>query len=417
MKEEYIEKIENKKIDKERLLYLLICVFAIISSLTVLLDFLYLRSVTKILQSFILIACFVLILNIRQKSNNLSKRNIVNILYIIIIYLLLLFIKDIIFSDVSISLIFRNFLQIFFMYFWILVAFSISKELLDKILLFIQKLFYVGILFSILEFIIPTNLKSQILSMLFGSVPVGYLSRDIDFGFMRLGSFYFNPLTLSFSLLFLLCYYKTSNNKIKGRLTFIIAFLAQTKTAIIGGILILLGKNSKFINIAILYTTLIFVFFICIYFDGWFFYYTFNGTSLKSLSNHLSGLVFGVQAAFTNIIGNGLGKSGYLLFVDSLNDPSISKLFNIIEYENGNESTYGVIGYQLGGIFLILHLFLFLKLFYFQLKNKNFSIVSFILLIILFQLFSESPLTILITFCQAFLFAKSSVEEKSILNN
>lgn len=407
--------IEKKGIGNnwEKHLYVLICIFAIISSFTVLFDSFNLRAISKSFQALILILCFIL--NFNNKINPSSK-NIVRILNTLIVFLFVLFIKDIFLCDIGLSYIFRNFLQIYFMYFWLLIAFSISELLLDKILEFIQKLFYLGMIFSVLELLIPIGIKEYILSFILGGIPGGYLSRDVQWGFMRLGSFYFSPLTYSFTLLFLLCYYKITKSNAKSWFTYIIAFLAQTKTAILGGILFLFGKNSKTINNVIFYSTLIFVIFICTSFDGWFFYYAFDSTPLKSLANHLSGLVFGVQEGFVNLWGNGLGKSGYLVFLDSKTDPSLSNLYEITEFETGNESVYGVIGYQLGGIFLILHFVLFYKLFRFQMGNKNYTIASFILLIVLFQYFSESPLTVLVTFCQAFLFAKGPVKDSSVKN-
>lgn len=409
--------IDFKKEKREKIIYFLICSFGVIASLTIILDFLYLRAISKFFQIFVLfVSSFLVFYNVSDTKK--KNRSIIKLTVFILVYLVLFFIYDIITSKMPFGMISRSFLQIFFIYFWILIAFSLSHQLLEKILLFIQKLFYGGVIFAFFEIIIPSDLKISMLTFINGGeMPVSYLSRDIDFGFLRLGSFYLSPLSFSFTLLFLICYYKIYKNNKRNLFVFIMAILAQTKTAILGGLLIFFGKETKFVNKILLILILSLVLYICIAFDGWFFYYGFDGTSFKSLANHLSGLVFGVQEAFSNLGGNGLGKSGFLVEMDIIKNPVLANNFEtLFPYERGNESSIGVIGYQLGGIFLILHFFLFLKIYFFQLKNKNYSIASFLLLVILFQLFTESSLTLLLSFCQAFLFAKGPVKDKSVKN-
>jgi hypothetical protein len=394
---------------KEEILYKLICLFFIISSFTSLLDFLHLRAISKLFQVLVItIICSTLALTAITKSADKYKNSVVKLIVLILLYLISLFVVDIFTNKISPFIVFRNFLQIFFIYFWIFISFCISNILLDKILGFIKTFFYIGLYISLIEFIMPISIKEVIISSVYGigTVPASYFSREIAFFPFRLGSFYFEPLTFSFTLLFLICCYtnaKTKNNT----LIYITMILSQIKTAILGGFLILIAKNRRIINIIGL-LSFAFVIFICFSFDGWFFYYAFNNTVFKSAANHLAGLVFGIQEAFQNLFGNGLGLSGYLTALDAKNYPALSSLYSITPLETGNESTIGVIGYQLGGFFLVLHLILFVKIYFFHLKNKNYRIASFTLLIMLFQLFSESALTLLISFCSAFLFAKSS---------
>jgi hypothetical protein len=397
---------DKKKEYKEKILYKSICLFFIISSFTVLLDFLHLKAISKLFQILaIAIICSTLILTTITKNANKYRNSIVKLTVLILLYLIILFVINIFSNKISLFIVFRNFLQIFFIYFWILISFSISNILLNKILKFIKSIFYIGMYISIIEFIIPANIKNVIFSFIYGTVPVSYFSRDIVFFSFRLGSFYFEPLTFSFTLLFLIC----CNTNTKGRkniLTYITIILTQVKTAILGGFLILATKKTIINIIGLLF--FVFIIFICFYSDGWYFYYEFDNTVFKSTANHLSGLIFGIQEAFQNLFGNGLGLSGYLTLLDAKNYPALSNLYSITSLETGSESTIGVIGYQLGGIFLVLHLILFVKIYFFHLKNKNYRIASFTLLIILFQFFSESALTLLISFCSAFLFAKSS---------
>ena len=113
-------------------------------------------------------------------------------------------------------------------------------------------------------------------------------------------------------------------------------------------------------------------------------------------------MVYGVRSSFDHTLGNGLGSSGFLALING----GATSFINT-HLELGNESTIGVIGYQLGCIFMLLHIFLFVYMFSYQIKQNNFSAASFILLMLAFQIFSESSLTLLITFSQAFLFAKT----------
>lgn len=394
----------------ERLLYYCICLFCLIACFTTLLDFMYLRLLSKGLQVFILGLIPILLIIIKDKNRSNKKLRIIKLSLFISIFEIILFFVSIFYSSekVPFNFIFQSFLQIFFIYFWIYTSFSINDLLLNKILLFLKKVFFFGVLISIIELIIPNGVKSVILNLVYGSIPPNYLSRDLDFGLMRLGSFYLNPLTFSYTLLFLVCCSGLLNNSTKSKYLYLfMALIAQTKTAFLGGIFMLLGHKMKNILIAILILSISLVIFLCVYFDGWFFYYMFDGTSLKSLSNHLSGLVFGINAGIKDLWGNGLGKSGFLIYVLAQTyNVDMSTLYEVTLYERGDESTLGIISYQLGGIFLLLHTLLFIKIFFYHIRNQSYSIASFILIIILFQIFSESPLTIIITFSQAFLFAK-----------
>lgn len=399
-------KLESLKVSKEKLIYILICSFALIASFTTLLDFFYLRTLSKILQALTIILCFPLVLSSSFKSNDSHRNDIAKLSLFILIYITLLLIKDLFNHDVPIDLIVRNYLQIFFIYFWIFLMFKIPPEILEKITLFVTKIFVYGLFFSCIEFITPSSLKEFLIKAIYGVIPESYLSRDISFFPMRLGSFYIEPLLFSYTIIYLIC--NNANTKKKTVLYFFIAVVAQTKTSIIGGIAILLGKKNKYLSIIGLGILFILVVLICVNFDGYFFYYTFDGTIYKSIANHIAGLVFGLDAAFDNLFGNGLGKSGFYVASFMSNNPSLGNIYNITSLENGDESSIGVIAYQLGGIFIMLHVILFLYLFFYHIKNKQFNISTFILIILGFQAFSESALTLLIIFSQAVLLAKKT---------
>lgn len=384
---------------KERLLYILICTFTVISCFTEILDALYLKLPSKIIQVVIVFICFILVLTNKNRTS-LHRGRIVCLTLVIILLEFFLLFKDIWFSKANLFITFQSFLQIFFIYYWIFIAFNIKDSLLNKIIAFLEKLFIYGCVFALVEFLMPESIKMSLLRAIAGQNVISYLSRDIVFFSMRLGSFYLSPLTFSFTLLFLIA--NNINNRKKSIIYFVLAFISQTKTAMFGGLFVLVGGRYRMLNMCGMVSLLGVVAALCYFFDGDFFYFTFDGTSLKSLSNHLAGLVYGIQSSFDNIWGNGLGSSGFLAIINGGGGAFVNTVLEL-----GNESTIGVIAYQLGCIFMLLHIFLFVYMFSYQIKQKNFSAASFILLMLAFQVFSESSLTLLITFSQAFLFAKT----------
>lgn len=391
--------------------------FVIIASLSNVLDVIGLKSISKIFQ-LLITAIYLIIVAPYKKKNDRERNMIANVSLAIIIYLILRFLLEItIVKKWSAALVFICFSQLFFLYFWIFVSFITPHTVLKRLLWYIERLFMAGFIFALLEFVIPVSARKSILSAMYaGNVPPSYFSRDFfSDDALRLGSFYLSPLTFAFTCLFSLCIYRMGKmQKGKWIFTAVITILAKTKSSLLGGSLFLLGKKARYVNTILMILVLVIIFYLPFAFDGWTFYYNYDDTAYKSTANHISGLVFGMDAGFEKPFwGNGLGTAGFVAYVETLSNKSISHSpFDAGiagASQNGNESLLGVIGYQLGGAFVIIHLLLFALIFWVHMKQQNYIIASFVILSILFQAFTESSLTILVSSCQALLFAKTLI--------
>jgi hypothetical protein len=389
-------------------------IFIVIASFSGIIDFMNLKSFSRTFQLLIVGLYLILVWGSNDERQYGTAKLIRRLSGFLLLYLVVRLIIDIFISHTDSRLIFICFSQLFMLYFWIYAGFRSAEDVVDKVLHYCQLLFWVGILFSVVEFFIPQSSMTGILLTVFGGVvPDSYFSRDLQYSdSLRLGSFYLSPLTFAFTCLFLLCFYKVDGfKKSKWIVTALITVLAKTKSSLMGGVLFLAGKYSRVMNFVLLALVLLAIVILPTVFTGWDFYYNYDGTDFKSTANHLSGLVFGLRSAFEHPFwGSGLGTSGYLVYLETLANPGLpgSPFIFEIPYQNGNESTLGVIGYQLGGIFLMIHLTLFLTMFKYQMENRNYVIATFILLSLLFQILTESSLTLLVSIAQAFLFCKTS---------
>ncbi|PSL24796.1 hypothetical protein [Dyadobacter jiangsuensis] len=388
-------------------------IFILVASFSNLLNSLSLRSVGKILQ--VGGAALYILAIVSFKRRDTKRQKVVTLTKWMLLYLTLRFIIDITLIQAwDPSLVVICYTQLLFIYFWIYCAFQTPDHILGTLLKFIEKIFLAGLVFAVIEYFIPFSLKYVIFSRLFGgSIPGNYYTRDVfSVNSLRLGSFYLSPLTFAFTCLFLFCYYQVGKRQpVKWGITAVVTLLAKTKTSLFGSLIFLLGNYAKYVNQVLIIASLVFIFALPIMYDGWTFYYGFDNTPFKSTANHISGLVFGIRSALEDPFwGNGLGTAGYVAYLETLASrisPSPFRTGEASLYQNGNESLLGVIGYQMGGIFLICHVLLFVLIFQMHMKRKNYVIASFILITILFQAFTESSFTILVSVCQAFLMAKS----------
>lgn len=290
-----------------------------------------------------------------------------------------------------------SFTQLMFPLLFLFIVNNISLISLKAI---VKKLFYLLIpivIFSIFEILLPRNIKKQILSCLFFklegtlAIPTSY---DFDyFGLMRVGSLFFEPLTLSFVTLFLLGYL-VNNYKIykKGRVYLIITALANLfsfgKSALFAVSLSIMSiftrKKSGFLYIGIV----IFIIF----------YFVKNGKEIAStnanFNQHYLGLITGIEGALLKPFGNGVGSAGYLIFLKCDAYKIEGPFFN--KSNNGNESTIGILLYQLGwlytALFLSLLFFIFNSIY---ISNKYFTagtVIGFIIALF----FSESLMSIVV---------------------
>jgi hypothetical protein len=268
------------------------------------------------------------------------------------------------------------------------------------------------VVFGLLEFFLPFTVREQALSYLFnGSIPVAYISRDISlFSEMnyRIGSIILSPLTFSFSCVALLALNPQESRVLIHRyFIYLICILTQVKTSLLGLVLLLFKKQiGKFSYLA--FFTLVFSAFL---FSYWFtpeeVYLTSVDSSLKSISNHLIGLTAGLRGSLSNYFtGHGLGKSGFLIYLEVKESSTVSPFKDSLPGMNGNESSIGVIGYQLGLFFLCLHFYLYFTFIKVMRDSRSHLAISFCFFFIAFQMLSESALTMFISILSALIFAK-----------
>jgi hypothetical protein len=320
------------------------------------------------------------------------------ILPAILIFFLVLNLANSLHSGDQSNLIVLTFLQLSFFYICLLFFESQSLFVLSKAVDLLEKIILVAISLSVIEFILPKVWMENILTFFLGGVPVSYISREFSGAGLRLGSIFLSPLTFSFSCVLLLVLSDVRSNKYS-KFAYACLVLCKAKTGIVGGLLYLF-RNVMFNWIKL--TFIIFtvaVLLVPIFYDGLELLLIPSDSPYKSLSYHLVGLVSGIQGGYQNYFsGNGLGKSGYLLYLSVQNDLyASSPLHHLSPMLNGNESTFGVIAFQMGLVFLVLHVYLFFRYLSVFVAVGAKSSASFVLFVMVFQVFSESSLTIFVS--------------------
>lgn len=299
-----------------------------------------------------------------------------------------------------------TFLQLSFFYLCLLFFESQSLFVLTKAINVLEKVIFSALLLSVIEFCIPNSWMENIISFFLGGVPAAYISREFSSAGLRLGSFFLSPLTFSFSCVLLLVLADVRNRKYS-KLAYVFLLLCKAKTGLVGG-LIHITRHIMFRQVRF-----IFLLFIgCVLLTPFFF----NGVELllipsdspfKSLSFHYVGLVSGLEAGYQNIFtGNGLGKSGYLVYLSTKENLYVSSPFHYLSaFLNGNESTFGVISFQMGLAFLLVHIYLFFRYLSTFIALGARSAASLVIFIMVFQVYSESSLTIFVSLAIAIILA------------
>ncbi|MEY8200435.1 MAG: hypothetical protein RPS47_14445 [Colwellia sp.] len=368
----------------------------LVSAFNAIANHLGLSLLVKFVQILVMLS-FTLVILARGRSSFSFKR--ITILPLLCLaYLIINAVVSIQSGDFGLVVI--SFLQISFFYICLLFFESQSISLLRRVIQFLKLFLFVSVFVGMFEMFVPAGMREQILRSFYGGdLPVAYISRDIGVGelSMRLGSFFLSPLTFTYSCVALLTILSVERERLNILVTFI-TVLSKVKTGWLGVFLMILKNRLPMVA-------------------GWFFLLLVGGililplfisgvdlllipsdTLLKSFSNHLVGLVSGVASAYDNVwFGEGLGRSGYVIFKQVVDGYAFSPFLGLSPYLNGNESTLGVISFQLGFIFLLLHI----SIFYFyllSLKNSGLSGgMAFLFFLFVFQALSESSLTIFIS--------------------
>ncbi|MEY8216235.1 MAG: hypothetical protein RPR97_17340, partial [Colwellia sp.] len=199
---------------------------------------------------------------------------------------------------------------------------------------------------------------------------------------------------------------------------YIALVLCKAKTGLVGGFLYFF-RHFLFRFIKIFFLVFIGgVLFTSFYFDGFELLLVPGDSPYKSLSNHFVGLVSGLDSGFKHLFtGNGLGTSGFLVYLSVEDSLYLTSPFHPLSpMLNGNESTFGVIAFQLGAGVLLLHVFVFFKYLSDFVDYKAVGSASLVLFIMVFQVSSESSLTVFVSLVTAISLAwlRKFYEEKSM---
>jgi|GEM_PF-5025058 len=241
---------------------------------------------------------------------------------------------------------------------------NISESILNEIVDFLVKILWPMIIFAIIEFLTPVDIRMKLLSYHSvltggdGSIDVAYYLGDTQYNGLRLGSLFFEPLTFAFVSCFMFVSLFSSRKK-KFLYPMITNFLALGKLPLFTGIISLFNKiiNTRLSKIYYFFS----VFFVGIYF-------AINAVNIlqtsPSMANHLLGLGLGFFSALEKpILGHGLGTGGFVSISIYHENGITGPFYNESPSFNGNESTVGIMLYQLGFIITFLYLILIISLF------------------------------------------------------
>ena len=278
---------------------------------------------------------------------------------------------------------------------------------------FLRKIMLLSLVCATFEMMIPDDIfLNLVLAVQKGKNPlVGNVDAysDTIFGIkrMRIGSFYFEPITFGMISAFVLFreYFSKNKNYFYVCAAFLCVILSGAKSALM---FILIGTffvaasfgKSLFVSIFLL---------LAVVYNSSPLSVLSNGEltpGIESITNHILGLFFGVFNSLKEpIVGFGYGTAGYLVFLKSLDnfgyDPFKNDYLVFAPLENGNESAIGVLFYEFGfalSVLVLVYTLIFAKKNH---HNSNKAKSGMIVGYVLFAMLSESALSIAIFFAFA----------------
>jgi hypothetical protein len=299
-------------------------------------------------------------------------------------------------ADVYPSLV--SFFQIITPMLFLFVLDSLDKRNLDQLVRFVLKCLVPFIVFGFIEFLLPLDIRKQ-LYMGFSQIVTGekkidvaYYLGDTDYGGLRLGSLFFEPLTFAFVTTFLTIYLFSKKSKAWWG-SFLTNILSLGKLPIATTIISM--SSYLFKRMYLLYYLLIIAVIssVLVYFVS---HAEEIAVENPSLGSHMLGLAYGlINAQEAPLIGHGFGTAGYvsLVYYKKINEEGPFKR-DLTGLMNGNESAVGSIAYQTGYLLLFLFLFFFIRYFLRLVKKRQIMMASGVVGYIMSLFLSESVLSI-----------------------
>lgn len=358
----------------------------------------------------VFILMYILLLILAVKNMFLTKRRysffeLYNILFIVFFIVLLLKSLIIKYQYTEIMYVFISFQQLFIPFSFILIFLFVKFDYLK----IVNKITYYSIpifLFTLLEIFIPKEIIIYLVNTMQDQKYGGHIDflrgayyfNDLGFHFMRQGSLFFEPLSLSIYSSILLVTNLSFKKKNYIYLMGLNIILSFGKSGILVYVSSLFSKIvKKKIIIFYLIFILLFAYIYLVYLVD---------MSMKELKivfytvgPHFFGLIGGLLNATVHpYIGFGLGTAGYLIRKEFVNINQLTNFYlpeNIIE-SNGNESFIGVLVYQTGYIFTMLYIFIYLYLSYKLYKLQEYTMLGMIMGVLFISFMTESTLTLLL---------------------
>ena len=355
------------------------------------------REIITAFSIVISLALFFLFLAIDVASTRIRKKKLLSFCILLIFSIHLIYSMVVLRSaDVYPSLV--SFFQSSTPMLFLFVLESLDDEMIRNLTRYLLMCLWPFVIFGFIEFLLPIGLRTQIYMsysrLVTGesNIDVAYYLGDTEYGGLRLGSLFFEPLTFAFVSTFLTIYLFSRKQK-AGYVTLIVNILSLGKLPI-ATTLISLGSNilRRIYRWYYVFVTIIIALMLI--------YFMKNAEEIAvqnpSLGSHMLGLAYGlINSLESPLAGHGFGTAGYVSYVyyQKINKdgPFIEGFGGLM---NGNESAVGSIAYQLGFILLLLFLSFFVVYFLRLVKAKQIMMASVVLGYLLSLFLSESVLSI-----------------------
>lgn len=226
-------------------------------------------------------------------------------------------------------------------------------------------------------------------------VPVSYIVRDFGVDLYRIGSLYFESITLGFSAAIFAIFKLHHGSKFynwKVLLAVVVCVFTFAKLAIL---ILLLALVYKLLKVRVRYlSTLVLVSSIALIMLS----FSYITSHSRSMANHFYGLKNGFSSAMNHPLGQGAGTAGYLVLSEfSPENPGpFNWSYEFSERENGNESAVGILLYQFGFPYVFVYLGMFLVPLLGIGNTKNWMYTSVPVGLVVSALLSESMLSVVI---------------------
>lgn len=354
-----------------------------------------------VFSSCLLIFTTILIYTAKKEFSYFRIKYVNIIIYILICLLIINFINSLLYipQGTNYNFIIINFFQVLYPLMLLYVCFNLPTIIVSNLSKFIYNLSIPIMVIGYIEFLIPKSTREHLIfEFIKLSEGVGYIPNSYYFEYhniMRLGSILFEPLTLSYILLFVVMYIFSNNYSSITKLKFWgLLFLTFGKSAIVTSIIAFFSSILKYISVILMLIILMLILIVL-----------FNPQIISKTNYnfwaHYEGLSSGIQAGLNKpIMGNGLGTAGYIIKLKCIELEIIGPFFN---GSNGNESTIGVIAYQLGIVWVIIFVLLYILISIRLIRNKSYFAFGIVFGTLLGLLFTESLLSNVIVTVFSFL--------------